>query len=114
MGIFSQEDKISKEYLKQKGFKPFVNMDTWEMYFKLIIYTDTAFIKYRHTFHYIPFKNICEFDTVRSQEYGRKLKQTFTFEDPQTQIDMDIIIERCRQIVSTINNVDLDRVKIEL
>lgn len=111
MGVFNQEEPISKEYLKSMGFQPHIDEKYWDIYFTLPLKTKMKYMSFRHRLYYIPSIGKCELDYVYFD--NKIIKRVKYYTKPITQFDMNALIEECRIFISKINKVSLDHIIIE-
>lgn len=106
MGIFSKEDLITKEYLESKGFE--LTVKKFGVVYKLEINVKYGQISHRCHYYYFP-KTQCDVDNILREKsmlevryYDnsfRTVMETFDFDIPITQFDMDTLILRCINII---------------
>ena len=111
MSIFDKEDIISKQYLKDIGFKTYYDQN-WAWYAELTFVSEDRYVKLCHHLVYVPSDNICKsrFAYIDNTRQRKIAIQIYPF--PTTQMDMEIIIEECKKYISSITKIPLKNINI--
>lgn len=111
MCIFEKEDIISKEYLKDIGFKTYYDQN-WTWYAELIFVSEGRYVKLCHHLVYVPSDNICKLRFTYIDNSHRRKSGIQIYPFPNTQMDMEIIIKECKDYISSITKISLKNINI--
>ena len=111
MCIFDKEDIISKQYLKDIGFKTYYDHN-WTWFAELTFISEDRYIKLCHHLVYTPSDNICKLRFAYIDNSHRRKSGIQIYPFPTTQMDMDIIIKECKEYISSITKIPLKNINI--
>ena len=111
MSIFEKEDIISKQYLKDIGFKTYYDQD-WTWFAELTFISEDRYVKLCHHLVYTPSDNICKLRFTYIDNSHRRKSGIQIYPFPTTQMDIEIIIKECKEYISSITKIPLKNINI--
>ena len=111
MCIFDKEDIISKQYLKDIGFKTYYDQN-WTWYAELTFISEERYVKLCHHLVYTPSDNICKLRFTYIDNSHRRKSGIQYYPFPTTQMDIEMIINECKGFISSLTAIPLKNINI--